>query len=423
MQNFDKTLTTPQFNAYYQPKQTELSGYDVSYNKQLSGVKQELAPAIVNLNDANNKIKSNDKIISDFEQTKNALENNQRATVNLRNDYDRRANSGSWFTRPFNRARYKPIVGALNNQIDNIISLIKPVKQNITTSQATRPGLIATRNVANSAKTQLESKEGEINTKKSENAATQVNLMTQKEYYDNREKACNDAKELIERQKTLLQAYETELAGLKDEHRKCIIGYEAKCSIEQRDKLTQLIAKRDEQGQLVKEKQTEYDTDCKDKIQDCEPLNSIYQQNLATYKVETDNKNKLDEEYKTCIDPTKNKCKDFYNGAKYWKSMTNTNIDILKSATSKSSEGFTQYGANDSADSTHAKLVANYKSVQNDYTKLKQNTQELNNANNNDVGKTSRYATKKQLYDNAIYTNILLTALATSMLFYVFVEI
>ena len=117
MQNFDKTLTTAQFNAYYTPKQAELSGYDVSYNNQLSDVKQELAPAIVNLRDANNTIKLTDDNISNFNKTKNALENNLVTTVNQRNDYQGRANSGSWLTRPLNRIRFTPIVNQLNNQI------------------------------------------------------------------------------------------------------------------------------------------------------------------------------------------------------------------------------------------------------------------------------------------------------------------
>jgi len=423
MQNFDKTMTTAQFNAYYTPKKTELSGYDTAYNAELNTVNQRRPPVVMNVNNSSNEIKAAGANISNLNQRKTGLENIRGATENVRNDYQRRANSGNWFTRPINRARYNPIVSRLNNQINNINSQIPPVQQQINTLSATLPALNANLQNANAAKSQLYTEASNIRNKINTVRYAHVTLITQKEYYDNREKACKDAKELIERQKTLLQTYEAELAGLKEEHQKCIIGYEDKCSTEQHDKLTQLIAKRDEHGQLVKEKQTEYETDCKDKIQDCEPLNSIYQQNLATYKVENDNKNKLDEEYKTCIDPTKNKCKDFYKDANFNKSMTNTNIDMIKPSTSKLSEGFTQYSANDSADTTHAKLVANYKSVKNDYTKLKQNTQELNNANNNDVGKTSRYATKKQLYDNAIYTNILLTALATSMLFYVFVEI
>lgn len=418
MQNFDKTLTTAQFNAYYTPKQAELSGYDVSYNNQLSDVKQELAPAIVNLRDANNTIKLTDDNISNFNKTKNALENNLVTTVNQRNDYQGRANSGSWLTRPLNRIRFTPIVSALNNKIININAQIPQVQQQINTLDATLPALNATRDVANTENSQLESKEARVNNNKSENGKRQVTLITQKEFYENREKACKATKELIELQKNQLTQYEEELAGLKEEQQKCIIEYEAKCSIEQHDKLTQLIAKRDENGKLVNEKQTEYDTDCKDKIQECSPLYSVFQQNLAKYDDETKKRNVLHDEYETCIDPAKNKCKDLYSAANYNNSVTTTNIDM-----SKSSEGFTQYGANDSADGNHAKLVANYKSMKNDYTKLKQNTQELNNANNNDNGKTSRYATKKQLYDNAIYTNILLTALATSMLYYVFVEI
>ena len=217
--------------------------------------------------------------------------------------------------------------------------------------------------------------------------------------------------------------YETELISLKKQHNTCIKNYNRKCSTKQHDKLKQLITGRENEEDMLDEKQTEYDDDCKDKIQDCSPFYSVFQEKKAVYDDETNKKNKLDNEYKICIDPTKNKCKDIYKDANYQKSVTNTNIDMIKPSSSKSSEGFTQYSSTDNADATHAKIVANYKSVQNDYAKLTQHTRELNNANNNDIGKTSRYATKKQLYDNAIYTNILLTALATSMVFYIFIDI
>ena len=423
MTDFDKTMTTAQFNAYYTPKKAELSGYDTKYNAELDNVKQREPPVVVNINKSTNEIKAADNNINSLNQQKGNLEQARGRAEQQRNAAASKANSGNWFTRKLYQRIFGPLVSRFQNEVNNINSQIGPIQNQINTLSATLPALNANLQNANTDKTQLDTEDSNIRNKINPVKAAQVTLITQKEYYDNREKACNDAKELIERQKTLLQTYESELAGLKEEHRKCIIGYEDKCSTEQHDKLTQLITQRENEQQLLVQKQSEYETDCKDKIQDCEPLLSAFQQKRATYDIENNKKEILDKEYKTCIDPTKNKCKDFYNATNFNKSMTNTNIDMLKPSTNKSSEGFTQYSTNDTADTTHAKLVANYKSVQNDYTKLKQNTQELNNANNNDVGKTSRYATKKQLYDNTIYTNILLTALATSMIYYVFVDI
>jgi hypothetical protein len=50
-------------------------------------------------------------------------------------------------------------------------------------------------------------------------------------------------------------------------------------------------------------------------------------------------------------------------------------------------------------------------------TKMK----ELNNMHVN--GPQSKYATQKQMHDKVMYTNILLTALATSILYYLLVDI
>jgi chromosome segregation ATPase len=423
MQNFDKTMTTAQFNAYYPPKETELSGYDTKYNAELNTVNQKQPPVVMNVNKRTNELNAANNNIKFLNQQKSSLEQARGRAEQQRNNAASRANSGNFFTRIFNKRTFGPLVSRFQNEVNNINSRIPPIQNQINTLSATIPALNANLQTANAAKSNIETEASNIRNKINPVKSAQVTLITQKEYYDNREKACRDTKELIESQKNQLTQYETELFSLKKQHNTCIRNYNRKCSTKQHDKLKALIAGRENEEDMLDEKQTEYDNDCKDNIQDCAPFYSVFQEKKATYDIENNNKNKLDNEYKTCIDPTKNKCKDIYKDANYQKSVTNTNIDMIKPSTSKSSEGFTQYGANDTADTTHAKLVANYKSVQNDYTKLTQHTRELNNANNNDVGKTSRYATKKQLYDNAIYTNILLTALATSMVFYIFIDI
>jgi chromosome segregation ATPase len=423
MQNFDKTMTTAQFNAYYTPKKAELSGYDATYNADLNNVKQQQPPVVMKVNETTTEIKAAGNNINILNQQKGGLEQARGRAQQQLNIASSKANSGNWFTRGFYRKIFGPLVGRFQNEVNNINSRIPPIQNQINAVSATLPALNANLQNANTAKTQLDTEESNIRNKINPVKAEQVTLITQKEYYDNREKACRDANELIESQKNQLTQYEAELIRLKKRHNTCIRNYDRKCSTEQYDKLNALITNRDKRGKFLERTQTEYDNDCKDKIQDCSPFYSVFQEKKAVYDDEINKQNKLDEEYKTCIDPTKNDCKDIYKDANYQKSVTNANIDMIKTYATKSSEGFTQYDANDTADTTHATLVANYKSVQNDYTKLKQNTQELNNANNNDVGKTSRYATKQQLYDNAIYTNILLTALATSMIFYVFVDI
>jgi hypothetical protein len=258
---------------------------------------------------------------------------------------------------------------------------------------------------------------------KNKNDSDRIILIKQLFFYGNREEGCKSLSAVIDKQEALLKQYNTELTDLNKQYADCNTNYNNTCSAEDRNALTTLIAKRDEESKQLDKKYAEYDSDCKGKIKDCEPLLTVFQQKTAAYDYETKQRNNLDDEYKTCMDPKKNKCKDGYNDTIFNKSVTETSVDMLKPSTPKSSEGFTQYSSTDNADATHTKLVANYKSVQNDYTKLKNNVQELNSVNNNVFSKTSRYAAKKQLYDNAIYTNILLTALATSVVYYIFTDL
>jgi chromosome segregation ATPase len=423
MTDFDKTMTTAQFNAYYPPKKAELSGYDTKYNAELDNVKQREPSVVMNINKSTNEIKAADNNINSLNQQKGNLEQARGRAEQQRNAAASKANSGNWFTRKLYQRIFGPLVSRFQNEVNNINSQIGPIQNQINTLSATLPALNANLQNANAAKTQLDTEESNIRNKINPVKAAQVTLITQKEYYDNREKACRDTKELIESQNNQLAQYEAELNKLKELHKTCMNKYDRKCSTKQHEKLNTLIAKRDKHGELLQQKQTEYNNDCKDKIQDCNPLYSVFQEKKATYDSETNNKNKLDDEYKTCIDPKRNKCKDIYNAASFNKSTAEINVDMIKRTSNKSKEGFIQYNRNDNADAIHAKLVANYKSVQNDYNNLKNNIQELNNANNNDIGKTAVYATQKQLYDNEIYTNIVLTALATSMLYYAFVDL
>lgn len=409
MQEFDTSMTNAQFKAYYRNRNEELLKSAEDYQAELNAISNQIAPVKVNIQ----------RINPNLQQARYELDalNRRKSYLKTMNDqYVRVINRGNIFTRKWLSSIYIPRINQTKAEIGSIDNKIPPAQQKFN-------GLTAEMNNYNSTLAQLQANETDIIKNKNKVDNDRVILIKQQIFYGNREEACKDLTALIERQEKLLNQYNAELTTLNAQYDECNANYEKKCSAVQRNVLTQLITDRDEQSKQLDEKYAEYENDCKDKIQDCEPLNSIYQEKLAKYDQETGNKNRLDDEYKTCMDPKKNKCKDIYNDTNFNKSMTETNVDMLKPATTKSSEGFTQFNSNDNADETHAKLVANFKSVQNDYTKLKQSTQDLNNANNNDIGKTSRYATKKQLYDNAIYTNILLTALATSIVYYIFTDL
>jgi len=399
MQRFDTSMTDTQFKTYYRNKNEELLKNESSYADDLTTISNQIETVDSNIN----------RISPNMWQWRNYIDALRRSKSKLeisRNQYQR----FSWL-RGYNNA-----INNLNTQLRDINNKIPPAQQNLDK-------VTANVNIYTSTKQQLLSNKSTIINNKNKNDSDRIILIKQQFYYGNREEGCKDLSAVIAKQEALLKKYNTELSSLNEQYTECKTNYDNTCSEEARNELTTLITKRDEQSKQLDQKYAEYDNECKDKIQDCEPLLSAFQQKTAEYDDETKKRNKLDDEYKTCMDPKKNKCKDGYNDTIFNKSATETSVDMLKPSTAKSSEGFTQYSSTDNADATHAKLVANYKSVQNDYTKLKNNVEDLNSANNNAVSKTSRYAAKKQLYDNAIYTNILLTALATSIVYYIFTDL
>lgn len=491
----------------YSSKQTELTGYDAAYAKELSSVRQQQSQVTTKLSDDDNKLKLNtdtiaelnqkkpqlesqiaplekeraaaqsmkDKLLKDqvpaettkanLEKQKTDLEKQKIALENQKPDLNKKiatanAKARGW-TGMFHRAaaiklnaqlaglnsqiaaKTIPITN-INNQINAQTKIISDIKTKINAEDAkiksnndkiksindqikqtqtrltelntAQTQLKSTRDGNNLLKTQLTKTESDTNNKIVRNKEDLVKVLKDKADCENKGSACGIAKKQIEDQKKQLKQYEDELAVLNKQYTKCNSNYEEKCSASQRNALTKIITDRNTKQQLLDSKQTDYKKDCEGKMQNCDPLYSKFQKKQATYDFENIKKNQLYSEYKTCMDQKKNDCNDIHRAANSNKSSAGINIDMIKQR-----EGFTQYSGN--ADTIHAKIVTNYKSVQSDYTKLTQNIQELNNANNNDNSKTSRYASKKQLYDNAIYTNILLTALATSMLYYVFVDI
>jgi len=403
MQRFNTSMTDTQFKTYYRNKNEELLKYESGYDDDLKTISNQIETVDANIN----------RVMPNLRQAQIDVDRHNSIKYQLeisRNRYQ----SVSPFIRSI--LNYNQKISQLNNQITDINNKIPPAQNNLTM-------LTTEMTTYTSTKQQLLSNKSIITENKNKNDSDRIILIQQQFYYGNREEGCKDLRAVIAKQEALLNQYNTELTSLNTQYADCDAKYKNTCSVEERNALTTLIAERDEQSKQLDQKYTEYDRECKDKIQDCEPLLSVFQQKTAEYDDETKKRNKLDDEYKTCMDPKKNKCKDGYNDTIFNKSATETSIDMLKPSTPKSSEGFTQYSSTDNADATHAKLAANYKSVQNDYTKLQNNLQDLNSANNNTVSKTSRYAAKKQLYDNAIYTNILLTALATSIVYYIFTDL
>jgi chromosome segregation ATPase len=341
---------------------------------------------------------------------------NAKKIANIENEIRNKNNLAATIAVRNNAALDK--IRGINAKLKNVNSLLQQTQAQITEKVAEQVKLKATNDGNSLSNTQFAKNKSDIDKKAALNKEALVKVLNDKALCENKANACVVSKKEIDDLKVLLTQYNGELNALKKKQETCNAAYQKKCSTSQLGEHSKLIADRKSIADLLKTNYTEYDNMCKGKIGDCDILYSTFQEKKAMHDVANAKKNSLKREHEVCLDPTKNGCKEIYNAANNNKATTGINIDTLKRP-----EEFTQFRDDDTADVTHSRLVSNYESVQNDYTKLKQSIQDLNNANNNDNTETAKYASKKQLYDNAIYTNILLTALTTSVLYYVFVEI
>jgi len=193
--------------------------------------------------------------------------------------------------------------------------------------------------------------------------------------------------------------------------KECTKNYDAKCSRKQRDALGTMITDRDKQIQLMENKQNEYQSVCNNSSINCDKQYAEFKSINEQYTKESTDKKDLKNRHEICVDPTRNDCKEIYNKYQQAKSNTQISTSIV--------EQLQNFNADDTAYVTHTKLTDNYKSVKADYNNLESNAQELNDKLNK---KNSLYTSSQQKYDKTIYTNILLTTIATTLIYYVFVD-
>lgn len=199
---------------------------------------------------------------------------------------------------------------------------------------------------------------------------------------------------------------------LQTGYNSCNSNYNKKCR-NKNDELLDLNENHADQVDKLDKKNTEYTVNCNERI-NCDELKRETDKNQAAY--DTANAEMLNalQKYNDCNDPTKNNCKDIYN------EMNNAK---KKNTKLKLTEGYVEFDNNATPGETHRRIISNYESIEKDYNKLKHNTHELDYMNKNKTSETSKYAGNKQLYDKAVYTNILLTTLATSLLYYLIIEL
>jgi hypothetical protein len=217
-----------------------------------------------------------------------------------------------------------------------------------------------------------------------------------KEYKDEKVKLENNIKNI----NTNIENNKTNMNNFKND-----------CSTEQLNAIDKIGT--DIENKIISKQNTEveYKNICNSKQINCDNEYAVFLPIEKNYEKEKLAKVDLNNRHEICVDPYRNDCKDIYNNYRNAQSNTKLSASIV--------EKLQNYSDIDDAPATHTKITANYKKVQGDYNKLKLNEQEMNvklNKNN------SLYESPINKHDKVLYTNLLLTAFATSLLYVVFVE-
>jgi hypothetical protein len=157
--------------------------------------------------------------------------------------------------------------------------------------------------------------------------------------------------------------------------------------------------------------EVEYKDICNSKQISCDKEYAVFQPIKQNYNNEKLAQADLKNRHEICVDPLRNDCKDLYNEYR----SSNKNTQISTSIVEK----YQNYNNNDTAPQVHEKIKSNYTTVQGDFNKLKINEQEMNIKLNKN---SSVYESPIDKHDKEIYTNLLLTAFATSLVYVLFVE-
>lgn len=199
---------------------------------------------------------------------------------------------------------------------------------------------------------------------------------------------------------TTIETNKTNITNLKND-----------CSREQLNAIEKIGSDIEDKINSKRTTEVEYKNICNSKQINCDTEYAVFQPIKQNYKKEKKVKKDLKNRHEICVDPDRNDCKDIYNEYRHAKSGT-------KIATSRV-EPFDNYEDNDTAYEVHEKIKANYKKVQGDFNKLKTNEQEMNIKLSK---KNSIYESTLEKHDKVMYTNLLLTAFATTLIYVIFVD-
>jgi hypothetical protein len=266
----------------------------------------------------------------------------------------------------------------------------------------------------------------------------QSTLQKQQEYYNDRVSACKEMHDIIKDENALLKTYCTELSVLKEKLKTDTSTLRKDCST-----ITQKIINDDNQL-LFNEKET-HGAISKQFIEECDgykwecakggndkltPFTNAKQLHKSEEVIRAD----LDNKHKICINPKENVCKDILMNHTDQQNNTNSSANFVASkfvpnnSDDKEIAAFTNFPW--AGKTVEGMETADYQEIiqgdidnKRNYSNLKLKVKELNNFDNNYTDKNGIGTQNKLNNDKTIMVNILLTAVASSILYCVFVEI
>ena len=384
--NFDKTMTDGDFVTYHATTKPSIK----STKGQLKG---ELITEENDISNVNAEIGKNNVPLKKSQVIWNNEKNNAN-TDHRKADYHSQR-SGGWFAFYHRHKR------------DSYRSQARSHEQK---RNAQTPTINKHKGIDNTLQGELKTEKQEkqiVDDKITKNTNADATLVKQKAFYDNREEECKRNEQRIKDYERNLTKLKQELDELGKNYSECIRTGLAKCSIEERNKLSKKVEDREKEMNFLKSKQDEYLTVCNNGPINCNELFQIYENAIALHKQNDEYKQDLDERHKICVDPYRNNCKAKYGELKSSEVKTKTQAKILKESFIESMESYDQ----------HAEIISDHKKNTDNLPIMQTKVKEFGN------GKLNTSASQKKKYDETILTNILLTALASSLLYYTFIEL
>jgi len=394
---FNKGLTKSQFDAKYEATQPLLQ-------EKSADLKEETKEITGKINEVQGEISKNEVPLRQQQNQINYRYGKRNAHNRAGHYYNRKARRGWRFIRRIYRRKrdsqwraarsHESIGKRYIPQRDKLQKIKNDLTADIKKKEASKQNII---------------NEIEANNK------SYITLIQQKAFYDNREAACKRTKAIIDKQEEILSKAKDKLSKLQEESIKCERDYIEKCGQKQRDALLEKIELMNSKMSFLEGKQKEYLDTCDSKQVTCDDLKSIFDNSVILYNQNRGHMLNMEKHLNKTNDPYSNNCKDIYNRLKEAENDTKMSVEMTKDKESfvESMQSYIE----------HQNILNNYNSIKGKFNNMQNDVKTLNESNTKSLSKTSLFATKKQKYDEAIMTNILLTTLATSLLYYTFVEL